>query len=118
MLSKSESIMREVLMERRRQVEKFGYTSEQDEGWEANELAEAACYMAWPSDSVTVIVLDDRIYDVKVEELFPSSSWDIDTHTYREGRTPRERLIIAGAFILAEIERLDNARGPVLVGST
>jgi len=107
MLSKTEWILREVAHERERQQEKFGYTPEQDDGWRQNELTEAACYMAWPEDPVSLVVTDDSIVEIRASDMFPEASWDVDIHTWRD-RPYRERLVIAAALLVAEIERLDR----------
>lgn len=84
---------RDVLAERRRQIEAEGWTPEHDDKWSSGEIAQAtACYAllaaAWNREAVL--------------EIFPwSRSWLKST-------TPRRDLVKAGALIQAEIERLDR----------
>jgi hypothetical protein len=105
-LKGTEWVLREIDIERKRQIEKFGYDASEDDGQIHGELAEAACYMAWPSEELPIYDdIEDKHYDVY--HLFPTG-WDIDTHTYRQGKTPRECLLVAAALIVAEIERLDR----------
>jgi hypothetical protein len=82
----------EVLEERGRQRLHYGYIDAMDDTSDGR-LAELACYMAHPET---------------IEELFPAD-WEPDTHSYRKDKTPRQRLIVAMALLLAEIERLDRA---------
>ena len=92
------SAAQDVLAERRRQVETEGWVPEHDDAHDAGELATAAaCYAGnaggyawqggWPG------------------EVWP---WSRD---WWKPTTPRRDLVKAGALILAEIERLDRARG-------
>jgi hypothetical protein len=105
MLSRTESVLREVGMERREQVSKHGYDDIHDDDiFHANgELAEAACYMAYPHENVKDIV------DVKL--LWPDG-WDPPEEFSHPSRAKayRDRLIVAAAFLVAEIERLDRVQ--------
>ncbi|MCX2696672.1 hypothetical protein [Ochrobactrum chromiisoli] len=84
---------RDVLAERRRQVEAEGWTPEHDDKWSSGEIAQsAACYAllaaAWNKEAVI--------------EIFP---WSL---RWLKSTSPRRNLVKAGALILAEIERLDR----------
>ncbi len=89
----------DVLAERQRQIEAEGFTLENDEAYQARDLAwAAACYAyhaaLWPSDRM--------ITTTKPPSWWPwAASWWKPT-------TPRRELVKAGALILAEIERLDR----------
>lgn len=81
----------DVLAERRRQIEVEGWTPENDDAFQAGDLAmAAACYAqgeSWPL----------------VPRSWPwAGSWWKPTDRRRD-------LVKAGALILAEIERLDRA---------
>ncbi|WP_063888222.1 hypothetical protein [Burkholderia ubonensis] len=84
---------RDVLAERRQQVETEGWTSEHDDAHASGELAMAgACY-------ATTAVLGN----VSAPMGWPwSDAWFKPT-------TPRRNLIKAAALIIAEIERIDRA---------
>jgi hypothetical protein len=83
---------RDVFAERRRQVEKEGWTPEHDDEHDGGELARAAACYAYNAGGGHSSGM-----------LFP---WDCNW--WKPG-TPRRDLIKAGALILAEIERLDRA---------
>jgi hypothetical protein len=89
---------------RGRQISHYGYTREADAKQADGELAQAACYMAWPEPEW------DGRDQFNLRLLWPVT-WDLGEHSYREGKTAEERLVVAGAFILAELERLEAARG-------
>jgi len=81
------SVLDEIAAERRRQIEK-GYTAEHDDQHVDGELADAAAAYAtgyagwWP--------------------------WSLDTWKPADSR---RQLIIAAAFLMAEIERIDRKEG-------
>lgn len=91
-----------IAAERQRQVDKLGYDAANDrnEEHQDGELAQAACFMAWPRNWIGVGL------GCRVDLLFPET-WNPLKHSYRQGKTPQERLIVAGALILAELERLE-----------
>lgn len=73
-----------------------------DEYHQESELAMAAAYMAWPKDTLPEY---DGHPVYFVELLFPPG-WDEDLHSFRQGKTPYERLAAAAALVLAEMRRL------------
>jgi len=88
---------RDVLDERRRQVEVEGWTPEHDDEHAACEMADAAAayalhYSGWSEGGRPV-------------EVWPAD-W---SNKWWKPSTPRRDLIKAGALILAEIERIDRA---------
>lgn len=97
---------RDVLAERRRQVEDEQWTPEHDDRYRHRQLAmAAACYAA----AVPVHdVLDCS--DGRIEKRVPavSRAWPWAKAWWKPG-TARQNLVKAGALILAEIERLDRA---------
>lgn len=85
----------DVLAERRRQVEKEGWTPASDDKYTANELAQAA--------AAYLITNDPRMQPGWIPGNWP---WSVE---WWKPTTPRRNLVKAGALILAEIERLDRA---------
>jgi len=84
---------RDVLAERRRQVEQEGWTPEHDDQHEDCDMALAA-----------IVYAESAVgYHTSCPDTWPwSPKWFKPT-------TPRRDLVKAGALILAEIERLDRA---------
>ncbi|APY96621.1 hypothetical protein [Burkholderia pseudomallei] len=86
---------RDMLAERRRQVEAEGWTPEHDDQYQHGAIAlAAACYAA-------------NAGGVAWADPLPSFwPW---MHNWWKPTTPRRDLVTAGALILAELERLDRA---------
>ena len=93
---------RDVLAERRRQIEAEGWTPEHDDEYTRFELARAgACYAEygnWPAHSEV-----------------PPNSWPWPAAWWKPSDY-RRNLVKAAALILAEIERLDRIQPPKNVG--
>ncbi|WP_069357843.1 hypothetical protein [Burkholderia cenocepacia] len=87
---------RDVLAERRRQVEGEGWTPEHDDEHDMGEMAHAAAWYA--VDPIMRSALDER----------GLSFWPWAQEWWKS-TTPRRDLVKAGALILAEIERIDRA---------
>lgn len=94
---------RDVLAERRRQVEQEGWTPERDDEYVDGQLAGAAsCYAVkdithWAREEI-------------ISRLWP---WPAEWWKPRDNRA---NLVKAGALILADIERLDRAAQPIPTG--
>ena len=87
--------------ERQRQIEKEGYSSEHDLLHDGGELAiAAACYAAHP---MTIYRFDEYARSLQFKKVIPFDEYEID-----DKHSELRRLIIAGALIVAEIERLQN----------
>lgn len=86
---------RDVLAERRRQIEAEGWSPEHDDEHDVGDLAKAAACYAIAVDGFT-------------PGLYPPRIWPWDASCFKP-TTTRRNLIKAGALILAEIERLDRA---------
>jgi hypothetical protein len=86
---------RDVLAERRRQVESEGWTPEHDNAHATGEMAQAAAAYAMTADS-------------RIQSDWIPGNWPWSTHWWRP-TTIRRNLVKAGALILAEIERIDRA---------
>jgi|GEM_PF-3059240 len=92
---------RDVLTERRRQVETEGWTPEHDDQWVNAELSRAAeCYAHHSSRP------DDQREGMVKAGAWPSF-WPWDVEWWKPSDRRRD-LVKAGALILAEIERLDR----------
>jgi hypothetical protein len=94
---------RDVLAERRRQVEKEGYSTNHDDEHPSGEIAAYAAFYAMPP----------AVRDWPAEETGYGATWGeaiIPAHwgPAKPGDRRRE-LVKAGALILAEIERIDRA---------
>jgi hypothetical protein len=89
----------DVLQERRRQIDREGFTPERDaDVWPGGELADAAaCYAADAGGFVW-------------QGGWPGEVWPWGQEWWKPS-TPRRNLVKAGALILAEIERLDRVGG-------
>ena len=81
----------DVKAERNKQLEKWG--PEHDTRHIANELIWAAVYYACPNRE-------------QAQDAFMYTGWGWQ-HGKRDERSPRERIIIATALLLAELDRLD-----------
>lgn len=85
--------------ERQKQIDKHGFTAEHHfnnpHWYEADQLQEAA---------VTLLLQDLMPHDL-VSQV--PDNWDADWFANLMDRTKKERLIIAGAMISAELDRLD-----------
>lgn len=91
----------DVAAERRRQIEVEGWTPEHDDEHKAGGMrVAAACYAIWG--------LPSRIASELVSKLWPWTGW---SQQWFKPKDTRHNLIRAGALILAEIERLDRAKG-------
>lgn len=89
----------EILSERVRQVEKEGWSPEHDDEHDNGEMAlAAACYAAAPIE----------IFDKLQGAFTPVWPWD-EKWDKRKIHDERRRLVIAGALIVAELERIDRA---------
>lgn len=84
---------RDVLAERRRQVEAEGWTPAHDDAYAEGELARAAACYALEGDTVIT---------------FPPEEWPWPESWWKPA-DDRRNLVKAGALILAAIERLDRA---------
>lgn len=97
---------RDVLAERRRQVEAEQWTPEHDDRYRHGQLAmAAACYAA-------AVPMDNVLHGdgVQIENVKPAmpSAWPWASAWWKP-RSARRNLVRAGALVLAEIERLDRA---------
>lgn len=98
--------IRDVIVERQRQITAEGWTAEHDDQHESGELARAAaCYAVM---SVRESVLSDGEYAASQKKLPFNWPWE---PTWWKPTNPRRDLVKAAALILAEIERLDRANG-------
>lgn len=96
------SILREVSEERARQIQVEDWTPHHDDGHEGGELARYAAFYAGVCDGMTLTRIDS------LSDLLP---WGDSADAIKKALTksPRRRLVIAAALLVAEIERLDRA---------
>ena len=87
---------RDVLAERRRQVEELRFPPDHDDGYVGGELADAAVSYAMQAHLGPMIN--------------PPTRWPWNWRWWKPGPA-RRMLVKAGALILAEIERLDRRDG-------
>jgi len=108
--------------ERKRQIEKEGWTADHDDQHEDGELAMAAALYASPDDSMMIVERCDCCGSVeKLKDPWPW--WDyynydryndggcnVHHHAWdkRDKHDRMRRLQIAGALIVAEMERLQR----------
>ena len=81
-----------IAIERQEQIEKHGYTLEDDQNYTSGQLLLAARYCE---------TLDHTDWPV---------GWNLTRRDKIALKPYKERLIIAGAFIAAEIDRLNNLK--------
>ncbi len=105
-----------IAAERERQIKEEGFDAEHDTDdlHQTGELAMAACYYAWPDNHITfalrlkeqnTIVLSGAL-SVSTDVLFPRI-WN-PCWAKRDGKPRLRQLVVAGALIAAEIDRLLN----------
>ena len=96
---------RDIVLERMRQINVEGWSSEHDDQHAFGELAKAAGCYAWIAGQSDELRL---IFDA------PPPTWPWDREWWKP--TDRRRdLVKAGALILAEIERLDRIEREAMV---
>jgi hypothetical protein len=100
------SAERDVIAERRRQVEGEGWTAEHDDEHHGGSLADAAaCYAAHTALPSRIARTEDyRGGETLVPSIWPSS-W---SPFWWKPKDRRRDLVRAGALIIAEIERHDR----------
>lgn len=90
-----------IAQERQEQIEKHGITLNYDFANNSfRQLSEAAR-----------ILLEDPnhlLYDGDTDQTFAPSGWDIEVFNKMRNKSYMERIIIAGALIAAEIDRLQG----------
>lgn len=94
---------RDVLAERRRQVEQEGYDHEHDDAHPGGEIAAYAAFYAMPQ-AARDWPAPETGYGATFGEAIVPADWKVP----KEGDR-RAELVKAGALILAEIERIDRA---------
>lgn len=102
----STSAARDVLAERKRQVEVLGWTIQHDDQHDSGELAGAgAAYALHAADALHPQSQGDAYRDGSIPHGW---CW---ADAWWKPAAPRHSLVKAAALILAEIERLDRAAG-------
>lgn len=94
--------MRDIILERHRQVQEEGWTTEHDDKHKYGEISRAAaCYLL-----VNLVGLKSFSFVLD----YVNSLWPWDWNWWKPGIW-RRNLVKAGALIIAEIERLDRIEG-------
>ncbi len=93
-----------IKQERQRQIEKEGWTSEHDKQHSRSELAIAAACYAVEGTKASVV------RQVTSQTNYDAWPWD-DQWDKRRTHSQLKRLVIAGALIAAEIDRLLRVEG-------
>lgn len=89
--------------ERKRQIEKEGWTAEHDSEHSANDLAIAAGHYAMPEEARTFMLTEEGEY----LPIF----WPFDSKWWKPSPNDRvKELAKAGALIAAEIDRIQNKK--------
>jgi hypothetical protein len=97
---------RDVLAERKRSVERYGFTAEHDDKYDPGVLASAGlAYAMWAADYLNPYSLGDGDRD---REGNPTMAWPWSPEWWKP-KAPRVALVKACNLILSEIERIDRA---------
>jgi|GEM_PF-1843262 len=94
----NESGVELIAYERLEQIEKHGRTIEHDQNNRAAQLISAAVHL----------IGRHTVFDFDNTEDFVPIDWDEAIYQKMQGKSYKERLIISGALIAAEIDRLNN----------
>lgn len=97
-------VAQDVISERRRQIEKEGYTHAHDDAHDEGEIALAAALYAIPYDNPRIEQDDFIALDMALQL---GHGW-----TLKPEPNKRKRLVKAAALLFAEIERIDRAAWP------
>jgi len=93
-----------VAKERQEQIEKHGfnadYVKNHPEYYEDNQMANVARGLIFPTTEFSPM---QTVIDLKGAE-----GWNVDYLKYAESKTYKERLIIAAALIVAELDRING----------
>ena len=102
------SVIDEIAAERKRQIEKEGWSHEHDDQHEDGSLADAAACYAATTSAFKAEQYASTGYEPYTAylPLWPKSWADC---WWRPKKNRRRRLIVAAALLVAEIERLDRA---------
>jgi len=92
----------DILAERRRQIEEEGYTQYHDDQHDECEMALAAALYAIPYGNLGIEQYDYIELEMRLDVV---AGWNV-----KPDRDYRQRLVKAGALIIAEIERIDRAK--------
>lgn len=89
-----------IAQERKEQIEKHGRTIENDsKSNKYHQLSEAAAFLCNHPQHVN--------YDADDIDEFTPFNWDVDLFNKMKSKSYEQRLIIAGALIAAELDRLN-----------
>lgn len=104
----------DVTAERRRQIEREGWTPEHDDEHQQGSMAlAAACYAAHTGTDCLIesrVNLSTKNADLFAAQEFVRRFWPWGREWWKP-KDRRQNLVRAAALLLAEIERLDRAHG-------
>jgi hypothetical protein len=98
-------VITDVLNERRRQINREGYTRGHDDEHDEGELAAAAACLAYSAHQQVTGTAPQDVVDDWIVVLWPWSE-------PFKAKNPRNDLLRAAALIVAEVERLDRLAPP------
>jgi hypothetical protein len=102
--------VRAIVAERLRQIEEEGWTVNHDDHWKSGQLAKAAaCYATYPEH--IFIQYKNAGGAIEFRDPWP---WEPRFDKRPAGESRRRLLVMAGALIAAEIDRLDRERSAVM----
>ena len=101
-----------IARERRRQIEKEGFDAAHDSNHVDDALAWGAMFYALPNPFLLCSALKPKtvLGVVKAEAFFEKTQW-ANIWAKRNGKTRIQQLVVAGALIAAEIDRLKRKEG-------
>lgn len=88
-----------IAVERQEQIEKHGRTLEHD-------IQINSDFQMIKAVGMLIFTPTDEGFDLMDHDIFLPDGWDKDIWMKMHGKPYKERLIIAGAFIAAELDRL------------
>lgn len=103
---RTHTIVEEVFAERRRQVEKEGYSARHDDGHPGEMASAAAAYALCAAESIPMAPAQEG----RDFHSMPPRFWPWEGPAFKP-KGPRRDLIRAAALIVAEIERIDRTAG-------
>lgn len=101
--------LKEISKERQRQIEKEGYSQSHDDEHGDGSIADAAaCYAATSDFLFQPVAVSEA--GARITDVWP---WHPDSNK-KQNHSRKRQLVMAGAMILAELERIERAESTVL----
>jgi hypothetical protein len=109
-MSEITSALRDVIAERKRQVEKEGWSTDHDDDHEDGSLARAAAAYAWAASRWDRAGLKDIEGNSFVAFILRTIWPDDWSYEWWKPKSKRRDLVRAAALTLAEIEKIDREK--------